>query len=61
MQLVTNFTQIKFKNNFLPKKQLSYDKLRFPTKQRKLYFHILNIYTQGSTTLTKYIFGIASI
>ena len=47
MQFVTNFTRIKYQNNFLPQKCVNYDKLRFPTKQRKLYFHIINIHTQG--------------
>ena len=61
MQFVTNFTRIKVQNNLLPKKHENYDKLRFPTKQRKLYFHIINIHTQGYTTLNKYIIGIASI
>ena len=51
----------KFQNNFLPKKSINYDKLRFPTKQRKLYFHIINIHTKGYITLNKYIIGIASI
>ena len=31
MQFVTNFTRIKFQNNFLPKKRVNYNKLRFPT------------------------------
>ena len=35
--------------------------LRFPTKQRKLYFHIINIPTQGYITLNKYIISIAII
>ena len=61
MQFVTNFTQIKIQNIFLPKKRVSYDKLQFPTKQRKLYFHIINNHTQGYITHNKYIIGIASI
>ena len=61
MQFVTNFTRIKFQNNCLPKKRVNYDKLCFPTKQRKLYFHIINIHTQGYITLNKYIIGIAII
>ena len=59
MQFVTNFTRIKFQNNFLPKR-VNYDKLRFPTKQGKLYFHITNIHTQGYITLNKYLIGIAN-
>ena len=35
--------------------------LVFRTKQRKLYFHIINIHTQGYITLNKYTIGIASI
>ena len=61
MQVVKNFTRIKFQNNFLPKKRVNYDKLYFPTKQHNLYFHIINNHTQGYITLNKYIFGIASI
>ena len=61
MQFVTNFTRIKFWNNFLPKKGVNYDKLCYPKKQRNLYFHILNMHTQGYITLNKYIIGIASI
>ena len=38
-----------------------YPKKCFLGKQRKLYFHILNIYTQGYITFKKYIIGIASI
>ena len=60
-QFVTNFTQIKCQTNLLPKKRVNYDKLRFPTKQGKLYFHIINIHTQGYITLYKYIIGIAII
>ena len=48
-------------NNFLPKKPVNYNKLCFPTKQRKLNFHIINIHTQGYITLNKYIIGIAII
>ena len=61
MQFVTNLTRIKFQNNCLPKISANYDKLRLPTKQRKLCFHIINIHTQGYITLHKYIIGIASI
>ena len=61
MQFVTNFTRIKFKNIFLPKKRVNYDKLWFPTKQRELYFPIINIHTQSYITLYKNIIGIASI
>ena len=61
MHFVTNFTRIKFQKKNLPRKSVNYDKLRFPTKQRKLYFHIINIHTQGYITLNKYIIGIASI
>ena len=39
---------------------MNYDNLQFPTKQRKLYFHIISIDTQGYITLNKYIMGIAS-
>ena len=60
MQFVTNFTQIKCQNIFLPKKCVNYDKLCFLTKQYKLYFHIINIHTQGYITLNKYIIGIDS-
>ena len=62
MQFVTNFTRIRFQNNFFTRKtkRLNYDKLRFPTKQHKLYFHIINIHTQGYITLNKYILCIAS-
>ena len=59
MQFVLNFTRMKFQNNFLPKKRLKYDKLRFLTKQRTLYFQIINTHTQGYISLKKYIFGIA--
>ena len=61
MQFVTNCRRIKCQNYFLPKKQVNYDKLHFPTKQRKLHFHIINIHTQGYITLIKYIIGIANI
>ena len=36
-------------------------RLCFPTKQRKCYFHIINIPAQGYITLNKYIIGISSI
>ena len=52
---------IKMSKKNLPKKRVNYDKLRFPTKQRKPYFHIINIHTQGYITLNKYIIGIAII
>ena len=42
----------------LPKKHVNYDKICFPTKQRKLYFHLINIHTQAYITLNKYIIGI---
>ena len=61
MQFVTNFTRIKCLNNFLPKKRVNYGKLRFPKTQCKLYFHIINIHTQGYITLNKYILSIAII
>ena len=61
MQFVTNFTRIKFQNNCIPKKRINYDKLRFPTKQRKLNFYIIIIHTQGYITFNKYIIGIATI
>ena len=61
MQFVTNFKQIKCQNNCLPKKRVHYDNLPFPTKQRKFYFHIINIHTQGYITLNKCIIGIAII
>ena len=51
MQFVTNFRRIKCPNNFLPENRVNYVKLRFWTKQRKLYFHIINIHTQGYITL----------
>ena len=60
MQFVTNFKLIKFQNNCLPKKRVNYGKLHFPTKHSKLYFHIINIHSQGYITLLKYIIGIAS-
>ena len=60
MQFVTNFTRLKFQNDFLPKKRVNYDKLCFTTKQRKLYFHIVSTHTQGYITLKEYIVGIAS-
>ena len=55
MQFVTNFTRMKCQNNILPEKRVNYDKLCFMTKQRKLYFHIINIHTQGNIALNKYI------
>ena len=62
MELVTNFARIKCQNIFSPKKRANYDNLCFFfTKQRKLYFHIINIHTQGHITLNKYIIGIAII
>ena len=61
MQFVTNFTRIRCQNNCLPKKGVNYDKLPFPTKQRKLYFHIINIHTQCYITRNRYIIGIAII
>ena len=61
MQFLTNFTRIKSQNIFLPKRRVIYDKLRFPTNQQKLYFHIINIHTHGYITLNKYIIGIAII
>ena len=44
----------------LPEKRVNYNILRFPTNPRELYFHIVNIHTQGYTTLNKYIICIAS-
>ena len=38
IQFVTNFTRIKCQNKCLTKKRVKYDGLRFPTKQRKLFF-----------------------
>ena len=38
MHFVTHFTRIKCQNNVLQKKRVNYNKLRFPTKQRKLFF-----------------------
>ena len=61
MQFVSNFTRIKFQNYFLPQKRVDYDKLCFPTKKRKLYFHITNIHIQGYMTLNKYLIAIDSI
>ena len=61
MQIVTNFTLIKFQNIFLPKKRVNHNKQSLPTKQRTLYFHIIDIHTQGYIALNKYIIGIASI
>ena len=61
MEFVTNCTQIKCQNYLLPKKQVNYDKQPIRTKQRKLYFYIINIHTQGYITLNKYIIGIAII
>ena len=61
MQFVINFTRIKFQNNFLPQKRINYDKLCFLTKQRNLYFHIINTHTEGYITLNNYKFGMASI
>ena len=61
MQFVTNFTRIKCQNNFLPEKRVNYNKLHLLIKQRKLYFHIINIHTQGYITLNRYILGIAII
>ena len=52
----------KMSTYFLHKKSVNYDKLRFPKKkQRKLYFHIINIHTQGYITRNKYIICIAII
>ena len=45
----------------LPKKSVNNKKLPFATKQRTLYFHIINVHTQGYITLKKYIIGIAII
>ena len=59
-QFVTNLTRTKFQNICLPKKRVNYDKLRFPTKECKLYFHMINIHTQGYITLHYYIIGVAS-
>ena len=61
MQFVTNFTWIKYQNDFLLKKRVNYDKLCFPKNKRKLYFQIINILTQDYITLNKYIIGIAII
>ena len=36
-----------FRIIFLPQKRVNHDKLCFPTKKGKLYFHIINIHTQG--------------
>ena len=56
IQFVTKFTRIKCQNYFfLP---VNYDKLCFPTKQRKLYFQKINIHTQGYITRNKYIIAI---
>ena len=62
MQFVTNFTWIKCQQQkYLPRKRVNYDILRSPTKQRKTYFHIINIHTQGYITLNKCIIGITII
>ena len=61
MQFVTNFTRIKCQNRFLPQKHVKYEKLRFPKKQHKLYFHTINIHTHTHITLNKSIIGIAII
>ena len=60
LKFVTNLKRKIFLNNFLPKKRVNYDKLHFPTIQCKLYFHIINIHTQGYITLNRYIIGIDS-
>ena len=46
---------------FYPKTRKLRQAKFFLTKQRKLYFLILNIHTQGYITRNKYIIGIASI
>ena len=61
MQFVTNYSRRTFQTNFLPKKRINCDKLRFPKKKHELYFHIININTQGYITLNKYIICIDSI
>ena len=61
MQFLTKVTWIKCQNYFVPKKRVNFDKLCFPTKKCKLYFHMINIQTQGYITLNKYILGIAII
>ena len=44
MQLVRNFTRIKCQNIFLPKKRKLRQAAFSKKKQRKLYFHIINIH-----------------
>ena len=61
MQFITNFTRIKCQNCFLPPKTRKLGQAIIPTKQRKLYFHIINIHAQGYITLNNNIIGIAII
>ena len=65
MQFVTNSTPIKYKNqnqnDLLPKKRVTYKKLCFLTKHRKLNFCMINVHTQSYIALNKYIIGNASI
>ena len=39
MKFATNFTQIQFQNNFLPKKRVNYDMLRFPKNSVNFIIH----------------------
>ena len=59
MQFATNFIRLKHQNSCSPKKTRKLQQASFPTKQRKLHLHIINIHTQGYITLNKYIIGIA--
>ena len=61
MQFVTNFTRTRFQNNFFNRTTRKLRQATFSDKTAKLYFHIININTQGYITLSKYIIGIASI
>ena len=61
MPFVTNFTQIKYQNNFLPKKTRDLQQATFFNRVNFFFLHIINVYTQGYITLNKYIIGIASI
>ena len=53
MQFVTNLTRIKCQNDFLHKKHVNYEKLCFPTEQRKLYIGLPKVNLCTTKCVTK--------
>ena len=61
MQFVTILTRIQFYNNLFTQKTHKLQHATFSDQTAKLYYHIIDIHTQGFIILNKYKIGIASI